>query len=265
VKGLDQRRAAYRIAVEIDAGYGIEQAEGRNIMAVCRNGFLTVSAFFVAALVFGCSSSFDCQTGKAKPKEAIVLFDGRDFSHWRHTDGTAVRWKIIDGTMEVGVGQGSIVTGEKFQDFSLHVEFNIPVEPAADDKWGHGNSGVYLQRRYEVQILDSYGRAAGRKDCGALYDFRAPDRNVCKQAGQWQSYDIDFRAARFRQEDGNLRKVENARITVRHNGALIHNDVEFFDKTGAGQAEGPQAGPILLQDHGNSVRFRNIRIIPLKE
>ncbi len=231
--------------------------------AVCRNGFLTVSTFLVAVLVFGCSSSIDGQTGKAKPKEAIVLFDGTDFSQWRHTDGTAVRWKIIGGAMETAVGQGSIVTKRRFQDFRLHVEFNIPVKPAAEDKWGHGNSGVYLQRRYEVQILDSYGRAVGKKDCGAVYNFRSPDKNVCKQAGQWQSYDIIFRGARFEGKGGDSSKFENARITVRHNGVLIHNDVELFDKTGAGLAEGPQPGPILLQDHGNAVRFRNIWIIPL--
>lgn len=246
--------------------YGFEQAGGvRPDMAVLKNIFLVVAAVVAGVWLPGCCDGFNGQLTNAVPKGVINLFDGRDFSHWRHEDGTDVQWKIIDGVMEVGVGRGSIVTRQNFQDFTLHVEFNIPVKPAAEDKWGHGNSGVYLQRRYEVQILDSYGRAAGTKACGALYDFRAPDRNVCKQAGQWQSYDIDFRAARFRQEDGNFRKVENACITVRHNGELIHNDVELINKTGAGQAEGDQPGPILLQDHGNAVRFRNIRIMPLKE
>jgi len=194
------------------------------------------------------------------PAGAIVLFDGTDFSHWEQEDGRDVQWKIVDGAMEVAVGQGSIVTKQKFQDFKLHVEFNVPPAPPGDKKWGRGNSGVYLQRRYEVQILDSYGREAGEADCGALYMAKAPDKNVCKEPGRWQSYDIIFRASRFEQQDQRFEKVENARITVRHNGVLIHNDVELANKTGAGRPEGPQPGPILLQDHGNPVRFRNIRI-----
>jgi len=208
----------------------------------------------------GCGrlNSQTCATGPTSG--AIVLFDGTDFSHWKQEDGGDVQWKIVDGAMEVAVGQGSIVTKQKIQDFKLHVEFNVPTAPPGDKKWGRGNSGVYLQRRYEVQILDSYGREAGEKDCGALYNTRPPDKNVCKEPGRWQSYDIIFRAARFEGQGQQLKKVENARITVRHNCVLIHYDVELANKTGAGRPEGPQPGLILLQDHGNPVRFRNIRI-----
>jgi len=208
----------------------------------------------------GCSTSRYCIGGTSVPAGTIVLFDGTDFSHWKQEDGRDVQWKIVDGAMQVAVGQGSIVTKQKFQDFKLHVEFNVPPAPQGDKKRGYGNSGVYLQRRYEVQILDSYGIEAGEADCGALYRAKAPDKNVCKEPGRWQSYDIIFRAARFGQQGQQFKKVENACIIVWHNGVLIHNNVELADKTGAGQPEGPQPGPILLQDHGNPVRFRNIRV-----
>jgi len=196
------------------------------------------------------------------PSEKIVLFDGNDFSHWTHADRKPVRWKLVDGTMEVVPGTGSIITKQVFQDFKLHVEFNVPQSPPGAKGQGRGNSGVYLQRRYEVQILDSYGLESKNNDCGALYGVKPPDKNVCRKPSEWQTYDITFRAARFEGAGESAKKVENVRITVRHNGVLIHNDVELPSKTGAGEPEGPQPGPILLQDHGNKVRFRNIWIEP---
>jgi hypothetical protein len=194
------------------------------------------------------------------PSEKIVLFDGKDCSHWTHVDGKPVQWRLVDGTMEVVPGTGSIITKQVFQDFKLHVEFNVPQSPPEAKGQGRGNSGVYLQRRYEVQILDSYGLDAKSNDCGALYGLKAPDKNVSRPPGEWQTYDMTFRAARFEGEGRRAKKVQNARITVWHNGVLIHDDVELENKTGAGQPEGPQPGPILLQDHGNKVRFRDIRI-----
>ena len=196
------------------------------------------------------------------PSEKIVLFDGNDFSHWTHADGKPVRWKLVDGTMEVVPGTGSIITRQVFQDFKLHVEFNVPQSLPETKGQGRGNSGVYLQRRYEVQILDSYGLDAKSNNCGALYGLKAPDKNVSKPPGEWQTYDITFRAARFEGEGQHAKKVQNARITVWHNGVLIHDDVELKNKTGAGEPEGPEPRPILLQDHGNKVRFRNIWIEP---
>jgi hypothetical protein len=192
--------------------------------------------------------------------DAIMLFGGTDFMHWTTEDGKDIGWKLFDGAMKSVPESGSIMTKQTFRDFKLHVEFKTPQMPADVKGEGRGNSGVYIQRRYEVQILDSYGLEPKKNECGSLYEFRAPDKNVCRMPGRWQSYDIIFHAARF---DGN-RKIKNARITIWHNGVLIHNDVELENKTGAGRPEGPEPGPILLQEHGNEVSFRNIWIVPLQ-
>ncbi len=195
----------------------------------------------------------------AKPANATVLFDGTDFSQWQREGGGELKWELTDGAMQIAPGSGSIITKQPVRDFALHLEFNVPQLP--DDVRGQarGNSGVYIQQRYELQILDSYGLESKHNDCAGIYKFKAPDENVCKKPEQWQSYDIRFRAARF---DGS-EKVENARITVYHNGVLVHDDVEIPNKTGAGMQEGPDARPIRLQDHGNAVAFRNIWIAPL--
>ncbi len=191
--------------------------------------------------------------------DAIMLFDGTDFSHWTADGGKDVGWNIVDGAMKIVPKSGSIMTKRDFTDFKMHIEFKIPQMPPNVKGQGRGNSGVYIQRRYEVQILDSFGLEPKFNDCASLYRLKAPDKNVCKMPGQWQSYDIIFHAAKF---DGN-RKTEKARITLWHNGVLVHNDVQMQNKTGAGRPEGPNPGPILLQDHGNEVSFRNIWIEPL--
>lgn len=199
----------------------------------------------------------------SRPDGAIVLFDGHGFSHWIGADGGPVRWTIVGDAMQVEPGAGSIVTQDSYRDFRLHLEFNVPGPPPQARGQARGNSGVYIQRRYEVQILDSFGIEAGSRDCGALYRFKAPDHTVCRAPGQWQSYDITFRSPRWAGEGSTVRKIEDARISVTHNGVLVHDDVALPDKTGAGRAEGPEPGPLLLQDHGHPVRFRNIWIIPL--
>jgi hypothetical protein len=195
----------------------------------------------------------------AKSGDAVMLFDGKDFSNWTADGGKDIGWRIVDGAMMVVPESGSIMTKRDFADFKMHAEFKTPQLPPDVKGQGRGNSGIYIQRRYELQILDSYGLESKDNECGSLYKFKAPDENVCDMPGRWQSYDVIFHAARF---DGN-RKVKNARITVWHNGVLIHNDVELENKTGAGRPEGPEPGPILLQEHGNEVCFRNIWIEPL--
>ncbi|RMG33437.1 MAG: DUF1080 domain-containing protein [Planctomycetota bacterium] len=184
--------------------------------------------------------------GLCPPHCADVLFDGTD-------TGLLKNLKIApDGTMEVGAE-----TVRAYRDFRLHLEFRLPYMPYARGQ-GRGNSGVYLQRRYEVQILDSFGLEGRSNECGGLYRQREPDVNMCFAPLSWQTYDIDFRAARF---DSSGRKIQPARITVWHNGVVVHDHVDLKGKTGAGRPEGPEPLPILFQNHGNPVRFRNVWLI----
>ncbi len=148
-------------------------------------------------------------------------------------------------------------TAEAYQSFRLHAEFRLPFRPEATGQ-SRGNSGFYLQSRYEVQVLDSFGLEGEKNECGALYKQRAPDVNMCLPPMQWQTYDIDFQAPVI---DADGEKQRNARISVWHNGTLIHNDVEIVDKTGAGQPEGPHPLPTKIQDHGNPVVFRNLWLV----
>ncbi len=202
--------------------------------------------------------------GRAPEGATVLLGAALQPNAWQHPDGEPVRWRAVgdgdDRGLEVVPKAGSIVTRQAFGDFRLHVEFRVPRESAADRGQARGNSGVYLQRRYEVQILDSHGQEPRADGCGALYRQRAPARNASRPPEEWQSYDIWFSAARF---DEAGEKLEDARITVLHNGWLIHDDVALPDKTGAGRSEGPEPGPILLQDHGDPVRFRNVWIEPM--
>lgn len=200
------------------------------------------------------------QDSAAPPKEAIILFDGKDTSHWVHEGGKPCSWTVADGALVVG--KGSIMTKDSYQDFQLHVEFNIPQPPEGAKDQARGNSGVYIQRRYEIQVLDSFGvEPPAFNGCGSLYRQRAPDKNMSKKPGEWQTYDITFRGARF---DASGKKTEPARLTLVWNGVKVHDDVEIKDKTGAGRPEGPEPGPILLQDHGAPVRYRNLWIVPKK-
>jgi len=195
------------------------------------------------------------------PENAVLLFNGRDLSNWDSRKGGPARWDVTDGVITVVPGTGDIISHEKFTDFFLHLEFMEPDMPEATGQ-AKGNSGVYLQGRYEIQVLDSYGiEPPGRGDCGAIYDQFAPLVNACKPPLQWQTYDVVFRAARV-DESGNV--VEQARITVFHNGIVIHNNVQVLGPTGGALDQNvAEPGPLLLQDHGNLVKYRNIWIVPL--
>lgn len=179
-----------------------------------------------------------------------ILFDGTDARHFK--DGRMT----YDGLLKVGTQ-----LKYTYEDYTMHIEFQLPYMPYARGQ-GRGNSGVYLQSRYEVQILDSFGLDGLDNECGGLYKFKAPDLNMCLPPLAWQTYDIDFRSPRF-DEQGN--KLNSATITVRHNGVIIHNNVEIDGKTGGGADETPELLPIKLQDHGNPVRFRNIWIVDRRE
>jgi hypothetical protein len=184
--------------------------------------------------------------GAKSPEGAIVLFDG--------TEETAkTRWKNAkrDGDL---LSEG-VTSVDEFSDFSLHIEFRLPWMPKARGQ-GRGNSGIYLTGRYEVQMLDSFGLAGLDNECGGIYKVAEPKQNLCYPPLRWQTYDIDFTAAKF-DEAGN--KTANARVTVKHNGFTIHENLEVPGPTGGAQKsdeKGP--GPIFLQNHGNPVRYRNI-------
>jgi len=198
--------------------------------------------------------------------DRVVLFDGRDFANFTHRDGKPVQWKILDGgAMQAVPGAGDIVAivRQPSEDFLLHVEFMVPQLPPEAKGQERGNSGVYLLGRYEVQVLDSFEQPSTPGDCGAIYGVKAPDRNVCKPPGQWQTYDITFRSPVW--EMG--RKVMSARITVVHNGVTVQEDVEIPNPTGSEIGkEAPGPLPVLmLQEHGHPVQFRNVWVEPLKE
>jgi hypothetical protein len=202
--------------------------------------------------------------GAPAPSDAIVLFDGSDLSHWEGDHG-APQWTIHQDYMEVKPHSGYIHTKEKFGDFQLHIEFSEPTN--ADNP---GNSGVFLQEVYEVQIYNSddnpiYSDGA----CGALYGQSPPLANACKKPGQWQSFDIIFEAARWNEKH----EVSHpAIVTAFQNGVLIHHHQALLDPTGHRilanySKELPPTAPLSLQDHGDPVRFRNIwiRNIPEEE
>ncbi|MFJ4467980.1 family 16 glycoside hydrolase [Streptomyces sp. NPDC089424] len=192
----------------------------------------------------------------------VTLFDGTASSQaqWLHPDGRRTAWPLTDEkSMEVCCGD--LRTKDAYQDFALHVEFRVPLLPPDVTGQDRGNSGIYLQDRYELQILDSYGDTTpDTNEAGAFYLKKAPDVNAATAPETWQTYDIVFRAARY---DDSGRKIADARATVVWNGKKVHDDVVIDGPTGSGRPETPAAGPIRLQDHGNKVRFRNIRVQPL--
>jgi len=193
------------------------------------------------------------------PADAIVLFDGKDLSAWSGAKGDAT-WVVDGGAMQVN-GTGDIHTKAEFGDCQLHVEWASPAEVKGESQ-GRGNSGVFLFGRYEIQVLDSYDNPTyADGQASAVYGQFPPLVNACRKPGEWQSYDIVFVAPRF-DADGKLSSP--ARVTVFHNGILVHHDRSLLGGTShrtlpSYRAHGPK-GSIRLQDHGNPVRFRNIWI-----
>jgi hypothetical protein len=204
------------------------------------------------------------------PSDAIVLFDGKDLSKWTSRDGAALRWLVKDGTIvsasvnkESGKTQ-DLVTKERFGSSQIHLEFSVPNMPGMKDQ-ARGNSGVYLQSRYEIQILDSYRNPTyPNGSAGALYGRSAPLVNASRPPEQWQTYDIMFRAPKCTPEG---KFAEPGALTLIYNGVLVQDHAPVAGS----RACNPEPGPLLLQDHyhpdapNTPIRFRNIWLRPLED
>lgn len=198
------------------------------------------------------------------PSDAIVLFDGKNTSRWQGQDGGAVKWTVADNAMTVVGGAGNIRTKEGFGDCQIHIEWRTPAEVKGEGQ-GRGNSGVMIMGRYELQVLDNYKNPTYvNGQAGSIYKQLPPAVNACRPPGEWQTYDIIFTAPRFG-PDSMVR--EQARITVLHNGVLIQNNktiwgtIEYIG-TPLYTVHGAKE-PLVLQDHGNPVSYRNIWVRPL--
>ena len=186
--------------------------------------------------------------GAKPPAGAVVLFDGTSadaFKGGRMTD---------DGLLMEGV-----TSKATFGSHRLHIEFRLPYQPE-DRGQGRGNSGIYLQGRYEVQMLDSFGLAGKDNECGGVYSIADPDVNMCLPPLAWQTYDVEFTAGKY---DADGKPVAHPRMTVRHNGVVVHDDLELPHSTTASPLKaGSGPGPVFLQNHGCPVRYRNIWVLP---
>lgn len=183
--------------------------------------------------------------GLKAPKNAIVLFDGSNVDAWEPG-------KMAEpGLMGVGTR-----TKQKFDSFTLHLEFRTPFMPYATGQ-ARGNSGMYLQDQYECQILDSFGLTGEDNECGGIYKNSRPLTNMCFPPLTWQTYDVEFTGTKF---DADGKVVAPGKCTIKHNGAVIHDQLELKTTPGGGQAD-QKPGALFLQDHGDPVRFRNIWVV----
>lgn len=196
------------------------------------------------------------------PSDAIVLFDGKDLSAWKSVrDGGAAKWALKDGAVEVVRGTGDIQTKQEFGDVQLHIEWATPSEVKGEGQ-GRGNSGVFLQGRYEVQVLDSFNnKTYFHGQAASVYKQYPPLVNATRAPGEWQTYDIIFRAPHF-DESGKV--LKKATVTVLHNGVLVQDHSEIMGTTTHEPVQPTYSkhgkAPLRLQDHGDPVRFRNIWI-----
>lgn len=193
------------------------------------------------------------------PSDAVVLFDGKSLADWHTQDSGPARWLVRDGYMEVVAGTGNIMTKRAFGSIQLHIEWRAPL-PATGVGQERGNSGVFLMGHYEIQVLDSYhNETYADGQAGAIYGQTPPLVNASRPPGAWQTYDMVFRRPVF-STGGAV--VQPARVTVFHNGVLIHDNVAITGSTAhnrvATYQPHPDRLPLMLQDHGHPVRYRNI-------
>jgi len=205
------------------------------------------------------------KTAADAPADAIVLFNGKDLAEWQTEDGKPAKWKVEDNAVTVAKGTGVIKTKKAFGDCQLHVEWRTPAEVKGEGQ-GRGNSGIFLMGLYELQVLDSYNnRTYSNGQAGSIYKQTAPLANASRKPGEWQTYDIIFTAPRFN-KDSSVKS--QGRITVLHNGVLVQNNTAIWGATQyigiATNTWHKEKEPIVLQDHGDAVSFRNIWIRELE-
>jgi hypothetical protein len=237
---VEGRREGAKLVFTGENGYRAELANGKITINTANGGPYTMEK----------TERSSPTLGAKPPKGAVTLFDGSGVEQW-------------EGGRLDGQGRGLLAAGTKsrqsFGSFTAHLEFLLPFKPLGRGQ-DRGNSGVYMQDRYEVQVLDSFGLNGENNECGGIYGVAKPAVNMCFPPLTWQTYDIDFTAAKY---DASGMKTKNALLTVRHNGVLIHEKVEVPSATTAsGRKEEPTPGPIQLQDHGNLVFYRNIWVLP---
>lgn len=197
-------------------------------------------------------------TTSTAPSDAIVLFDGTNLAEWTNKDGAAAGWQVANGAMTVVKGKGIVKTKRNFGSIQLHLEWRTPAEVVGEGQ-GRGNSGVFLNEIYEVQVLDSYNnRTYSNGQAAAIYKQSMPLVNACRPPGEWQTYDIIYMQPKFN-KDGI--KVKSGTLTVIQNGILVQNNTEIRGTTpyiGLPKNPAHGDGPLLLQDHGNPISYRNI-------
>jgi hypothetical protein len=196
-------------------------------------------------------------TGEA-PSDAIVIFDGKDLSKWSNLAGADAKWEVKDGAFTVVKGAGDIKTKQTFGDIQLHIEWRSPTEVVGEGQ-GRGNSGIFLQERYELQVLDSYESVTySNGQAGSIYKQAIPLVNATRKPGEWQTYDVVYTAPKFSE---NGRVITPATITVIHNGVLIQNHTTIVGPSeykGLPVYQTHGKASLKLQDHGNPVSYRNI-------
>ena len=237
----DERAGPYKFATKD----GVISAEHEEMKAVVKDGAIVVTGSSGEAL--GTLKRVDRKSktlGKKAEKGALVLFDGSDTKGWKNGKMTK-EGHLLRGTESL----------KKFQDCFLHMEFRIPYEPFGRGQ-GRGNSGVYMQRRYEVQIIDSFGEKASHNLCGGIYSIAPPKLNMSYPPLTWQTYDIEFKAAKY---DDKGKKTADATMSVWHNGVLVHKDQKLGHRTTASpEKESPNPGAVFFQNHGHVVVYKNV-------
>jgi hypothetical protein len=233
---IEGKREGDKIRLAGAEGYQVEIADGTVTITTANGGPYTMKK----------TERTSPTIGAKPPAGAVVLFDGKNADEW------------VDGHLD---GRGYLAAGcktkKKFRNYQFHCEFLLPFKPLGRGQ-DRGNSGVYMQDRYEVQVLDSFGLKGEDNECGGIYTKAKPAENLCFPPLVWQTYDLEFQAAKF---DAAGKKTANAVLTARHNGVVIHDRLEINGPTGGGQPETPEPGPIQLQGHGNPVFYRNIWIV----